>query len=802
MSHAGMALDGSMRGSSHQRSTPRSLQRADSLMPLLDRGDRHHSGPPQRGLHVALGYVMAVSLFVWVLAFVLLPFVELPAGGVIPDGSIWERLQSDYFGISGPFLGAFGAPVLLIPLVAPFYLALPRGFPPPKPSARFLWWQRMATYPALVWPPLGVLTAAELACGGLFILLLMWNLGVSLAREAHSHLSAHESDLDSCQSGGSTRRNTCRLLMSASLVAAKMGHLALIVLALLFFPVARASVLLRLLNVSFARAVTYHSWLGHLLLLTATCHGVGFLAVWAVEGTLGAQRHVAAGLLALALAAVIWLASLAPVRRRSYETFLFTHQLYVIFLFALALHVSDFLFAVVTPGVLVFGIDRLLRFVQARRDVGLLAARELPSGNLELVIAKPLNLMYSALSHVSIRAKVVSLLQFHPFMVTSSSLSSRRHITVLVQPSGAWTAALATAVRRMPVRGAWRGCPTAITLNVEGPYGYDRDFYLRYDALVLVARGVGIAPFLAVLRDLFHRYRLRQSNLPPEITLIWTVQHASELAVLRSLPSLDVHLGPAHGCHLACHLYICAAAQAPGVGQGQSLYPPAPHPRQAQQQRQEQLQQLWLESAQETMSAATAATRDGSAPAVRQPAKAVLPLGGPARPLSTSMFLLFAILGTLLAMYLLGRFVIFPVDRGTMQIFPWYWRGALSFASVLIGIGLSGGGAVAAWFIAGIFRRAEVALEEEAALLELQEQVTGGDVARTVLDEANVSYGQLPVLEDLIGSACRGLQGANVGVLVSGPADLCSQVARECQVYGFAGSQAATLHYHAVGFNF
>lgn len=47
-----------------------------------------------------------------------------------------------------------------------------------------------------------------------------------------------------------------------------------------------------------------------------------------------------------------------------------------------------------------------------------------------------------------------------------------------------------------------------------------------------MAGGIGVSPFVAILRDLLHRYQRDQPNLPRDVTLIWAVQHSEELHLL------------------------------------------------------------------------------------------------------------------------------------------------------------------------------------------------------------------------------------------------------------------------------
>ncbi|KAK1383821.1 hypothetical protein POM88_021556 [Heracleum sosnowskyi] len=50
-----------------------------------------------------------------------------------------------------------------------------------------------------------------------------------------------------------------------------------------------------------------------------------------------------------------------------------------------------------------------------------------------------------------------------------------------------------------------------IKASVEGPYGHESPYHLTYSNLILVAGGIGISPYLAILNDILHRI----SEKPP-----------------------------------------------------------------------------------------------------------------------------------------------------------------------------------------------------------------------------------------------------------------------------------------------
>lgn len=85
------------------------------------------------------------------------------------------------------------------------------------------------------------------------------------------------------------------------------------------------------------------------------------------------------------------------MRRLKFELFFYTHQLYVVFVVFMAMHVGDILFSMIAGGLFLYMLDRFLRFFQSRKSVEILSAKCLPSGTVELVISKPQGI--NSLSH-------------------------------------------------------------------------------------------------------------------------------------------------------------------------------------------------------------------------------------------------------------------------------------------------------------------------------------------------------------------------------------------------------------------
>lgn len=107
------------------------------------------------------------------------------------------------------------------------------------------------------------------------------------------------------------------------------------------------------------------------------------------------------GVISLTAGLLMWVTSLPPVRRQNFELFYYTHQLYIVFVVFLALHVGDFIFTIAAAGIFLYMLDRFLRFCQSRKTVDVLSARCLPCGTVELVLSKPAgNSTYSGISMI------------------------------------------------------------------------------------------------------------------------------------------------------------------------------------------------------------------------------------------------------------------------------------------------------------------------------------------------------------------------------------------------------------------
>ena len=91
-------------------------------------------------------------------------------------------------------------------------------------------------------------------------------------------------------------------------------------------------------------------------------------------------------------------------------------------------------------------------------------------------------------------------------------------------------------------------------------------FYsLRYENLILVAGGIGISPFLAVLSDILHFVRQGKPCLPRNILVVWAVKRSDELPLLSAIVMESTCPSFSNKLNLQTHIYVTREYEPPLV---------------------------------------------------------------------------------------------------------------------------------------------------------------------------------------------------------------------------------------------
>ncbi|WCJ19116.1 ferric reduction oxidase 7 [Euphorbia peplus] len=509
-------------------------------------------------------WVMKIMMWAFFILWIAIIFIY-PLESSEAWIEIWiNATSSSFLGITGSTFVLFSGPLIAISVLSLLYLALnshqedlqERSRKKGKGRARYKLW----TFPVVVGGPLGVVSAAELLGIGAFAVYVIWVAAVYAVQKL-SVLFANP-DYTTFDRWSWVFRMSGR----------GCGLTGLFCLSFMFIPVSRASSLLRVLNICPQHAIRYHIWIAHLCMCLFTSHGFLYLIGWIMSGEIPSELISwtptdganLAGIINIFFGWTIWITSLPFIRKKNFELFYYTHHLYIIFIIFLAMHVGNFFFCIVAGSIFLFIIDRFLRFCQSRHSVDVISTTSFPCGVVQLVMSTPPSLNYNALSTIFLQIKELSLLQWHPFSVANSHLDGKNRLSVLIKACGNWTSGFEDHALNFKVAKELRlHDSTRLTAAVEGPYGSELSCHLKYEHLILVAGGIGIAPFIAVLSDVIHRIELGKPCLPSNVFLVWAVKTSNELSLLSAIDIDCVHSIPSEELNLEILIYVTQESQPP-----------------------------------------------------------------------------------------------------------------------------------------------------------------------------------------------------------------------------------------------
>ncbi|KAL8527580.1 hypothetical protein ACS0TY_005438 [Phlomoides rotata] len=692
----------------------------------------------------ALLWLIFISWAAWIFLY--------PSNPVSDLNRKWLRAtDGTVFGIAGSIFVVYSAPILVIAILGSGYVYLcgKEEIQGKKGSRlpRFRLW----TFPVFVEGPFGVVSAAEVIGIVVFTSYVIW---------ATWALTVRNSELVSLFNLPSKQQSVLML----KLTGLRLGLIGLFCMTFLFLPIARGSVLLRLIDIPFEHATRYHVWLGHLTMFLFTLHGLFYAIGWTIEGRLIHQlmrwKNIGVanlpGVISLVAGLLMWVTSLPGVRRLNFELFFYTHQLYVVFVVFLALHVGDFIFCYAAGAIFLFMLDRFLRFCQSRTIVDVVSTRCFPCGTLELVLAKPASLHYNALGWVFLQIRELSWLQWHPFSVSSSPLEGENRLAILIKVLGDWTEKLERRVSAG--QGSETEC-SKITASVEGPYGHESPYHLTYENLILVAGGIGISPFLAILSDILHRINTAKPCLPRNVMIIWAVKTSNELPLLQTVDMDSICPNFSGRLNLEIRTYVTRESEPP-LEEGKALIEPV-------------------------KSAVFTKTSKGCGMSV---------LVGTGNIIWSGLYILASTVGLVITVAVLNMLYINPY-----KIESWWYKGLLFLACMVASILLFGGVVIGLWHF----------WEKNTSLHETDQDPVENGTRDETTDKSGkqqyintVHYGLRPDFGGIFETVSNRWGNVDIGVIICGPATLQTSVAKECRTQNLSRrSNQAVFHFNSHTFD-
>ena len=255
---------------------------------------------------------------------------------------------------------------------------------------------------------------------------------------------------------------------------------------------------------------------------------------WTNRGIAARQFRInVSGLVMFIGLLAIWATSLAAVRRKAHHLFQVTHRLgYGVAVLAL-LHVPS-LEWLVAPTVALVAELYLSRHRRLWRELP--AKIFQPTADvLHLQIERPHGMRLHPGDFIQVRDPEMGLDEWHAFTLCESR-DETDNLSIKIVRAGGWTRRLIVKSRQGKLR-----------LDVRGPYASPVAEAPQYKTWVLVGGGIGITPFLNLLR-----WQLSANAAPRHVHLIWAARNPRIFKILSPLLEQTRTVG---NLTLTVHLY-------------------------------------------------------------------------------------------------------------------------------------------------------------------------------------------------------------------------------------------------------
>ncbi|CZT22396.1 probable cytochrome b-245 heavy chain subunit beta) [Ramularia collo-cygni] len=270
---------------------------------------------------------------------------------------------------------------------------------------------------------------------------------------------------------------------------------------------------------------------------------------------------------------LMYTTSHAKIRQQSYETFWYTHHLFIPFFLAMYTHATGcFVRDSVEPhspfakqywthcigyngwrwelvGGGLYLCERVWREIRSRRETEIIKVVKHPFEAVEIQFRKP-SMKYRAGQWLFLNVPSISGNQWHPFTITSCPFDP--YISVHVRQVGDFTRALANALGAGPEQQklydeldpygmfevALQNGQEMPKLRIDGPYGAPAEDVFDNEISILIGTGIGVTPWAAILKNIWH---MRLQPNPPRrlrrVEFIWICKDTTSFEWFQALLS-------------------------------------------------------------------------------------------------------------------------------------------------------------------------------------------------------------------------------------------------------------------------
>lgn len=215
-------------------------------------------------------------------------------------------------------------------------------------------------------------------------------------------------------------------------------------------------------------------------------------------------------------------------RKYKYEIFWYFHHFFILFFIVYPFHglgcvvktnngICKPYYSIYfnLPIIIIYILERIYR--ETRPLINILNYTFNVENNiLKIYIKKTFNYMPG--QYLLINCPEINKFQWHAFTISSSNLIEEKYIEITIKCLGDWTQELYEKIRENKI---------TLKIKVDGAFSSVIDTISKYDSTILIASGIGITPYISVLRHIKNEY-LHNNLILKKIDLIWVNRDINE----------------------------------------------------------------------------------------------------------------------------------------------------------------------------------------------------------------------------------------------------------------------------------
>ncbi|KAK9361798.1 hypothetical protein V1504DRAFT_56979 [Lipomyces starkeyi] len=298
---------------------------------------------------------------------------------------------------------------------------------------------------------------------------------------------------------------------STQIFANRIGLISIVNMPILFLLGSKTGLLVDWTGWSHEGYIILHKHVGRVVCIAAIAHVFAYCAVVPISTRVQINNEAIVGLIATTCFGIILGTSLAPLRARLYEIFLYFHVWFIVlplpFLFFHWVRTKPY---VITCAV-IFAWDRFTRFKNVHHVIGV--SQNLSGDTVKLCMNTRTTfseIHWTTGQYVYISITNLARFQYHPFTIAS--------------PPGADTLDLIIRARKGFSRSLFNNEGEHL-VAVHGPYGNQHSFD-GCRKVVLIAGGAGVSYTYPEAIEIVRSHEAI-NDIPPEIDFLWVVPDQS-----------------------------------------------------------------------------------------------------------------------------------------------------------------------------------------------------------------------------------------------------------------------------------